>query len=308
MLKRGFFSNIMVATYVVDAALIAAEHSLGGDWHEKMMLALIVLMFGKFIDLSVSLAKLERENSPWKEEQQFIEDHPDFAAWVRSVIGNYNRAQGFTNNTYQEHLQEDLEEFRVRMGRYSHGHIENSQERPPGFFYRHPDYFERDTEKRMVATCIVERGAFWEVGSSKLLLERQGQLASRGIEVMRIFIERKEGLARLQPAIDLHQQNCVPVRIALIDDDSNPVPERLHNDFMVIDESVLIRQEMRNGKLASTKVWLGQDTEGKREIDIALLDFESLKTEYSLPPVEAFRRAGIPMVAATKQLAPPPQK
>jgi hypothetical protein len=296
--KKSLFSKVMLVTYVVDAGLIAVEQAFGAaKWHETMMLGLMVLMFGKFIEISMTLVKLERENSPWKEEQEFVEARPEFGHWARSVVASYAQAETYANATFQEHLKDELEEFRVRIAGYGRGYIENAHDRSPAFFYRHPDFFARDTSQRMLATCVVERGTFWESGSSLPMLERQGQLTRQGVDVMRIFIEHKERLVALRHAIQLHQQHGVPVLIAVVNDDKNPLPERLQNDFMVVDHDVLIRQEMRNGKLSATKVWLDGNPDGRREIDKAIRDFEFLRREYALPPAEAFRRAGIAVSA-----------
>src|SRR5581483_10955379 len=99
-----------------------------------------------------------------------------------SIISSYEKAVSFHNETFRDHLRDDLEEFRVRMADYERGYIENTHDRPPAFFYRHPDYFARDTKKKMIATCIVERGTFWEAGSSLPMLESQGRLKDNGID------------------------------------------------------------------------------------------------------------------------------
>lgn len=292
-LRKSFFSNVMLVTYLVEVVLISVEHSIPSEIHDKIMLGFMVLILGKFVDISVTLAKLEREHSPWQKEQEFVESHPEFAGWIRSVVENVRLAESFSNATYQEHLKDDLKEFDRRMDGYGRGYIENLYDHPPVFFYRYPDDFIRDTTQRMLATCIVERGTFWESGSSLSMLERQGQLKKSGIDVMRIFIQCKNRLSELQEVIQLHNKYDVPVRIAIVDDTKNPLPEHLQNDFMVVDHDVLIRQEMRNDRFTSTKVWLGQAPNGEREIEKALRDFESLRRDYTLPPDEAFKRAGI---------------
>lgn len=284
----------MIVTYVAEVVFIGVELILEpSDWRQSAMLGLLLLMLGKFIDLSISIMKLEREYSPWQSEHEFMEKNSAFADWIRSFIANYDSATAFTNLTFQQHLDSDIKEFGTRLARYAHGYIENSHDRPPAFFYRHPDFFSKDVRRRMFATCIVERGTFWEAGMSQALLQREGQLQQTGIEVLRIFVERKDRLRDLQHAIDLHRQYGVPVKIAVIDDNRNPVPPILRKDFMVIDDSVLIRQELEEGKLTNTKVWMGQDSEGQREIEKALAEFDDLRKGYALSPEDAFSRAGI---------------
>jgi hypothetical protein len=297
LVKRSFASTVMVITYCVDVTLILVESLTRGAggfrWHETITLALIILIVGKLVDISLSVTRLERENSPWKEQQAFLDTHSEFAAWIRSVVASRERAEEFGNSTFQERLKEDLENFRVRMEHYGRGYIENVHDRLPVTFYRFPEFFARDTTKAMLATCMVERAKFWDVQSSTAMVERQGQLKKSNIDVMRIFLETKARVGDLRHAIELHQKNGVPVAIALIDDDQNPVPESLQKDFMVVDEDVLIRQEMRQGKLASTRVWMGDEPAGKVEIGNALRDFDTLRREYALPAEEAFKRAGV---------------
>jgi hypothetical protein len=290
----------MIATYLVEVIFVGLERVFEpNDWHQAAVLGLLLLMFGKFIDISVSIAKLEREHSPWKHEQELMEKEPAFAQWVRSVIANYESALAFTNATFRDHLKEDMDDFGTRLARYAHGYIENSQERPPTFFYRHPDFFAKDVRRQMLATCIVERGEFWQAGMSRALLEREGQLAKAGVKVLRIFIERKERLRDLQDAIEMHRRYGVPLQIAVVDEDRTPVPSRLRKDFMVVDDILLIRQELEDGKLTTTKVWMGQDRDGRREIEKAIADFEDLLKGYALSPEEAFSRAGIALQKAT---------
>jgi hypothetical protein len=209
-----------------------------------------------------------------------IKSDPVFFDKILKACEYYQRARTqFKNETFHSHLNRDIDKFLETLKCYAEGRIDKAHSvipRPFSFGLASDVVFEN----KFMATSLIEEDDYWLEGEGLSLLKKQGEIIrthpGRNPEdvTMRIFIRPRDKLKSIEQAIRQHEAFKVPVKIALTEDIQHK-GEALLKDFMLVDDTVLVRQENAEGTLF-TRVWI-RGIENARELKEANDQFAKLR-------------------------------
>jgi hypothetical protein len=90
---------LIIGLFLTTVGLGASLYLQWPAFHSAV-LGLLIIILVYLVEVLARVRYLEYENSPWKEECEYMESDKEFAKWIKEIVCNYKQAKGFKHKTF----------------------------------------------------------------------------------------------------------------------------------------------------------------------------------------------------------------
>lgn len=256
--KYRFLDPIIATGIIFSVAVAMIMVIIGQDSALSLLCGLITTTITLMIDVIARLEESETNILKSSALGTSVSSDPSLLSSIRQIVDDYLAVKSHRYKVFSQEATQTLENCRNVL----HGLIEGHMTVNPFSQFT----FGRsgiDEIRDSMVTVQYATPSYWRTRHGEKYWQSNLAAMKRGVKITRIWLQNQEVLYNYRDIMELQENAGIQVLVALLDD----VPHELHEDYLIADRDMLVKQELTLDGLAKAEITTVDPVEVQRALN-----------------------------------------